>query len=104
MLVPPGQKRILVTTPVFSGEWQMPEKARCWQWEMSGRFLKLKSLSSGLTNPTLSVSMQLYPNPAGDFLMIKSDVSIEKIALLDVTGKLSWYIILMPCIKRENAE
>jgi photosystem II stability/assembly factor-like uncharacterized protein len=53
----------------------------------AGEIFKLKSSSSGLTNPTLSASMQLYPNPTGDFLTIKTDVSIEKIALLDVTGK-----------------
>lgn len=53
----------------------------------AGEIFKLKSSSSGLTNPILSASMQLYPNPTGDFLTIKTDVSIEKIALLDVTGK-----------------
>jgi photosystem II stability/assembly factor-like uncharacterized protein len=53
----------------------------------AGEIYKLISSTNALTNPTLSASMQLYPNPVDHFMMVKTDASIQKVVILDVTGK-----------------
>lgn len=53
----------------------------------AGEIFKLISSTNALNNPALSASMQLYPNPVGDLLMVKTDASVQKIVVLDVTGK-----------------
>lgn len=54
----------------------------------AGEIFKLKGAVSGLANVELSAKLELYPNPVVDYLMVKGTAAVQKIALLDVTGKM----------------
>lgn len=70
--------------PLENGSYKVrvTDKRGCVQFSTAFFF---NSAGFNLSNP--SCNIRVYPNPAGDFLYIDTDASIDAVSLVDITGK-----------------